>query len=178
MKVGYAERKGKTIIATDKGVQLIEIMPEELSSPAMTGKWELALEQISSGQQDAEQFLDGIKQLTTSVTKYAISGSKAMRFAGQDSRKRGKSFPASPVEGVKCPLCGQGAVNESRLAFSCDHGKPGCCFTLWKDCLTRGGGPVLNDKIIQLLLQHGQVRGSSGVVMIYQNNILFYPNGS
>lgn len=33
IQVGYAIRKGKTILATDKGVQLIQIVPQELSSP-------------------------------------------------------------------------------------------------------------------------------------------------
>ena len=33
IKVGYAERKGKTLVATDKGVQLIDIMPQEIASP-------------------------------------------------------------------------------------------------------------------------------------------------
>ena len=44
IQVGYAIRKGKTILATDKGVQLIQIVPQELSSPEMTGRWELALD--------------------------------------------------------------------------------------------------------------------------------------
>ena len=38
LQVGYAQRKGKTLNATDKGVRLIEIMPGEISSPEMTGK--------------------------------------------------------------------------------------------------------------------------------------------
>ena len=57
MQVGYAQRKGKTIIATDKGVQLIAIMPQEIASPEMTGRWELALDQITDGKQDPAKFM-------------------------------------------------------------------------------------------------------------------------
>ena len=46
LQVGYAQRRGKTLNATDKGVMLIDVVPPELSSPELTGKWELALHDI------------------------------------------------------------------------------------------------------------------------------------
>ena len=39
LKVGYAERRGKDLLATDKGVRLIDIMPAQLASPELTGRW-------------------------------------------------------------------------------------------------------------------------------------------
>ena len=47
LKVGYAQRKGKTLNATDKGVMLIDVVPGELSSPELTGRSELALHEIT-----------------------------------------------------------------------------------------------------------------------------------
>ena len=53
----------------------------------------------------------------------------------------------------------------------------GCTFTLWKDCLTRGGGPELTGKLVQLLLKQKQLRGSTGVIVLDHQSISFYRNG-
>ena len=60
LQVGYAQRKGKTLQATDKGVMLIDMMPKEIASPETTGRWELALHEITDGKQDADRFMEGI----------------------------------------------------------------------------------------------------------------------
>ena len=62
--MGYAQRKGKTLQATDKGVRLIEIMPPEIASPELTGRWELALHEITDGKQDASRFMEGIQRMS------------------------------------------------------------------------------------------------------------------
>ena len=54
----------------------------------------------------------------------------------------------------------------------------GCHFTLWKDCLTRGGGPEMTDKLVQLLLKQKQLRGSTGTIVLGDQRIAFYPIGS
>ena len=59
-------------------------------------------------------------------------------------------FAAAVLEGTTCPVCGKGKLQESPRAFSCTEAS--CRCTLWKDCLTRGGGPVLTEKLIRLLL--------------------------
>jgi len=58
--VGYIIRKGKALIPTDKGVKLVEVVPEELKSPETTGKWERGLNLISKGQMDAGKFMGSI----------------------------------------------------------------------------------------------------------------------
>ena len=180
MQVGYAERKGKTIAATDKGVQLIDIMPQEIASPEMTGRWELALEKITDGQQDAEKFMESIRRFSSFLVDYARTNDRQASFPEDDRRRRGKGrgkgFASTPVEGITCPVCGQGGVVETSLAFSCARQKEGCHFTLWKDCLTRGGGPALTDKLIRLLLEKRTLRGSTGVVSLADGRITFQPN--
>ena len=85
-------------------------------------------------------------------------------------------FTAAVLEGTTCPLCGKGKLQESPRAFNCTEAA--CRCTLWKDCLTRGGGPVLTEKLIRLLLDKKQLAGSTGTVMIREGNILFYPKGN
>lgn len=180
MQVGYAVRKGKTILATDKGVQLIAIMPQEITSPEMTGRWELALDQITDGKQDASRFMEGIRNFSTFLVQYARNNRVNAVFPDDGRRQsRQKRFASSahPVEGAVCPVCGKGKVLESQQSFFCSRLSDGCHFTLWKDCLERGGGPALNAKLVQLLLKQRQVRGSTGVVVMDEKAIAFYPTG-
>lgn len=177
--VGYAVRRGKTLTATDKGVLLIDVMPGEIASPEMTGRWELALDRITDGGQDPEQFMASIRRFSAFLVDYARDSAKSVSFPEEQRRgRRGRGFEARPVEGAACPVCGQGQVVESPRAFSCSRGKQGCHFTLWKDCLTRGGGPELTAKLVALLLDKRRVQGSTGVVSLTDGKIAFTLNGA
>ncbi len=181
IKVGYAVRKGKNILATDKGVQLIAIMPQEIASPEMTGRWELALDQITDGKQDADKFMASIRKFSAFLVDYARNNRAEVAFPEDERRKKfrkGGGFRATPVEGCTCPVCREGHVVETDRAFSCDRASQGCKFTLWKDCLTRGDGPELNEKLLRLLLSNQVLRGSTGVIMMDDKQIRFFPHGS
>ena len=181
LQVGYAQRKGKQLIATDKGVSLIAIMPQEIASPEMTGRWELVLEQITGGKQDAEKFMDSIRKFSTFLVNYARNNRSAVVFPDDGRRKkRSQSMVArgTLVDGCKCPVCKEGNVLEGTKGFFCSRSAEGCKFTIWKDCLTRGGGPELSAKLVQLVLVQQVVRGSTGVVMVDDRQIQFFPHGS
>jgi len=181
IKVGYAVRKGKNIIATDKGVQLIAIMPGEIASPEMTGRWELALDQITDGKQDADKFMESIRKFSTFLVNYARNNRAAVEFPDDGRRKKfTQKFVAKGtlVDGCKCPVCKDGSVLETQRSFMCSRAAEGCKFTLWKDCLTRGGGPELSAKLVQLILANQVVRGSTGVIMVDDRQIQFFPHGS
>ena len=179
LKVGYAARRGKTLNATEKGVMLIDVMPQEIASPEMTGRWELALHEITDGKQDPERFMDGIRKMSSFLVDYARDRAKPLNFPEDVRRGRGKgkkSVPSAVLEGTVCPLCGKGKMRETALAFGCTES--GCKCTIWKDCLQRGGGPALTTKIMTLLLEKKQLKGSTGILIIREGEILFYPNGS
>lgn len=181
MQVGYAQRKGKTILATDKGVQLIAIMPQEIASPEMTGRWELALDQITDGKQDAAKFMESIRRFSTFLVTYAQNNRAAVTFPDDGRRKKRQqklTAKGKVVEGASCPVCKQGQVLESPQTFFCSRLSEGCHFTLWKDCLVRGGGPELTDKLMQLLARQRQLRGSTGIIVMDEQRIAFYPTGS
>ena len=181
MQVGYAQRKGKTIVATDKGVQLIAIMPQEIASPEMTGRWELALDQITDGKQDPMKFMESIRRFSTFLVTYARDNRATVVFPDDGRRKKRQQklvAKAKAVPEVVCPVCGQGQVLENAQTFFCSRSGEGCHFTLWKDCLTRGGGPQLTDKLMQLLIKQKQLRGSTGTIVMDQQRIAFYPIGS
>jgi len=181
IQVGYVQRKGKHLIATDKGVSLIAIMPQEIASPEMTGRWELALEEITDGKQDAEKFMDSIRKFSTFLVNYARNNRTSVEFP-DDARRRQRRQTlvarGTPVEGCACPVCKDGGVLENERSFFCSRSAEGCKFTLWKDCLTRGGGPELSAKLIQLILANQVVRGSTGVITVDGRQISFFPHGS
>ncbi len=179
LHVGYAQRRGKTLNATDKGVMLIDVVPPELSSPELTGKWELALHEITDGKQDAVQFMEGIANMSRNLVEYARNTAAAVTFPA-DERRRGKTgsrkMQMTPLQGAVCPVCGKGGMQESSLAFSCTE--KGCNCTIWKDCLLKGGGPALTGKLMLLLLEKKQLQGSTGILAIRDGKILFWPNES
>ncbi|MBE5777224.1 MAG: DNA topoisomerase III [Clostridiales bacterium] len=177
VQVGYAMRKGRAIHATEKGVRLIAIAPDEVASPETTGRWELALHEIAENRRDTVRFMEGIRRLSAFLVEYAKTTDKQGDFPAEEKRygkggKRKGTASAKQLADCACPLCGK-PVMESARAFGCSAWREGCRFTLWKDGLTRGGGPVLNDKIVQLLLKNKQVAGSTGTLTLTQDTLSF-----
>ena len=159
-------------------MMLIDVVPNELSSPELTGRWELALHDITDGKQDPERFMEGIARMSSFLVDYARNSSSAVTFPSEQRAKgKGKTrIAAQPLAGVVCPLCGKGGIQESPRAFNCTEKNCNC--TIWKDCLVKGGGPELSDKLMTLLLEKKELHGSTGILMIREGRILFYPNGS
>ncbi|MEG2251528.1 MAG: DNA topoisomerase, partial [Clostridia bacterium] len=175
--VGYAQRKGRQILATEKGVQLIEAVPQEIASPETTGKWEQALERIAHGDGGGERFMEGIRRLAAYLTSYAAASAPEIAFAPETRRGKGRRGADPKSLKIPCPLCGQGEITENEKACGCSRWREGCKFTLWKDAVTRVGGPPLTDKLVKALLaaEGGDLRGSTGVLHFYEGRVSFTP---
>ncbi len=179
LSVKYAERKGKNIVPTQKGVQLIDIAPDEIASPEMTGKWELALNEIAENKRDTLRFMQGIEKMTAFLIHYAKTTTKQGSFPVEERRGKGSTQKAPPknlLQGVVCPFCKK-EIQETDRAFGCSAWQSGCHFTLWKDCLVRGGGPKLTKEIVTLLFTKGCVQGSTGAITVNETHIAFFPKG-
>ena len=87
------EKKGKDIFLTSKGRQLLDLVPEDLKSPALTGEWEQKLEAIAKGKLNKNVFINDIKGYTKTVV-YEIKNST-------------KKYKHDNVTGTKCPDCGK-----------------------------------------------------------------------
>ena len=168
--VGYVQRSGKTLVATEKGVHLIEAVPPEIASPETTGRWERALAEIARGSDGEARFRQGIARLAAFLVQNA-SGAPDVAFAKEE--RRGKK--RVPTLGVACPVCGQGKVAENSKGFYCTRFREGCKFTIWKDALTRVGGPMLNAKLLKLCMEKKDVRGSTGTIHYDAGQIRFSP---
>lgn len=175
--VGYAKRKGRQIMATEKGVRLIEAVPPEIASPETTGKWEQTLENIAQGNGDGERFMEGIRRLSAFLTQYAAESAPEVAFEREERRGKGGRRSSQKTIGIACPLCKEGKITENERAFGCSRWKEGCKFTIWKDCVSRVGGPMLNEKLVKALLaaENGDLRGSTGVLHYHDGYVGFTP---
>ena len=187
MTVHYARRSGKAILPTEKGMQLIAVMPPQIASPETTGKWEYALNLMAEKKQTDDEFrqrfMKGIEALTTEIVEQVRQGEARVKIddprrAVRKSRPRGPSRAEAGLEGMVCPVCGKGGVRETDKAFGCTKWRNGCAFTIWKDALVRDGGPVMTEKLLRLLLEKKTVNGSTGTIVLAPNQLRFFPAGT
>lgn len=94
---GYAERQGKMLAATDKGIRLIEVVHPEVKSPAMTGQWEAALQRIHRGQGQLSPFLTSIEEYVTSVVGKVFASPVAPARAGTNGMHVGAATATAPA---------------------------------------------------------------------------------
>lgn len=99
-------------------------------------------------------------------------------MGGERSARSRWSRAARKLTAASARSAGRAACWKAREAFFCSRAADGCHFTLWKDCLTRGGGPMLTEKLLRLLLEKQVVRGSTGAITMLDGAISFFPNGS
>ena len=85
------EKRGKEIRITSKGKQLLELVPTELKSPALTAEWEMRLDSIAKGNQNKQSFLNDMRSYTKEIVK-EIKESKEVFKHDNMTRK-------------KCPNC-------------------------------------------------------------------------
>ncbi|MBR0312908.1 MAG: DNA topoisomerase 3 [Oscillospiraceae bacterium] len=149
MKSGFAERKKKQLVPTEKGTALIRVMPDTLKSAKLTADWEEKLSEVQRGTLDPADFLSGIEAMLEGLVK-TYQGVSAASALSQSNR---------PVVGV-CPRCGKNVV-EGKKSFFCEgyFDKPPCGFALWKnDRFFTAKRKELTKKVAAALLKNGRVR--------------------
>ena len=117
---GFVERRGKSLIPTKAGINLVTVLPDTLTSPMLTAEWEQKLTAIARGEGDPAAFIAGISEMTRELVKtYShISEEGQKLFA-----------PERETVGL-CPRCGK-PVYEGKKNFYCSDRS--CRFVLWKD---------------------------------------------
>ena len=117
---GFVKRKGKNLIPTKAGINLVTVLPEPLTSPMLTAEWEQKLTEVAKGSANPAGFLDGIQDMVRELvqTYSHISEEGQKLFA-----------PEKEVIGT-CPRCGR-PVYEGKKNFSCSDRS--CGFVLWKN---------------------------------------------
>ncbi len=89
----YVERRGKELVPTSKGMQLVELAPEELRSAALTAKWEDQLADIAKGKVRDSEFVDQMRKYATELVTEVKASNQTYRH---DNQTR-----------TPCPDCGK-----------------------------------------------------------------------
>jgi DNA topoisomerase-3 len=117
--VGYIERDGRSLVATEKGLNVVRLLGRHpLTSPELTGQWEHRLDRIERGQDAREVFMGDIAGFARETVKMLDETLKDVRI------------PKATLG--PCPVCGHEII-ENRKGYSCwSRTDPGCGFVIWK----------------------------------------------
>ena len=146
---GFVERKGKNLIPTKAGINLVAVLPEALTSPMLTAEWEQRLCAVAKGEADPGGFMEGIRSMTRELVQ-------TYSHISEDGQKL--FAPEKEVIG-NCPRCGK-PVYEGKKNFACSDRS--CTFVLWKnDRFWTSRKKELTKKMAADLLKKGRtsVRG-------------------
>ncbi len=149
LTVGYITRKGKTLVPTEKGMNLIEVVPEELKSPQTTGKWEKGLSSIAKGKMTEEKFMASIKRYVAFLIEASTQVKQEVVF--EKETQKGKRKRSTKLG--TCPLCQKGSILENTKAYYCSEWKNGCTFTIWKSSVEPYGISLKSAMVKKLLTQ-------------------------
>lgn len=104
---GYVERDGKKLRSTDKGRELIKVVPDEVKSAKLTAEWESKLQQIEHGSLPESVFMSGIQQFVIQMCEMYSLVDKSVSLSDGSH---------SPVG--KCPKCGSEVV-KGKFGYYC-----------------------------------------------------------
>lgn len=99
VKRGFVERKGKQIISTQTGRSLVKALPEDLTDPVTTARWEDHLSSIADGKLDPNKFMGAIQQMVRDQLGKVTAG-----VSVSGGKSGGGSGGAKKV-GPQCPDC-------------------------------------------------------------------------
>lgn len=131
---GYIERVKKNILPTERGINLIKLLPDVLKSAKTTATWETALQQIETGEVSPEYFMEKIEGMTKKLTQ-----------KGKEENADTSIFARQKF--ADCPKCG-GAVVSYPKAVKCEE----CDFIIFKTV----AGKNITDNQLKKLFEKGQ----------------------
>ena len=142
----FIRRERKRLVATPTGIQLIDIIREELlKSCELTGIWEKKLRDIEHQKYEAQQFIEELKDQIRQIVNDVLSDNSPRMIsfsADKEEEKKKKNSrsktakksappantPTADIIGTPCPVCGKGVVIKGKTAYGCSRWKEGCNF--------------------------------------------------
>jgi DNA topoisomerase-3 len=133
--VGYIERDGRSLVPTEKGMNVIRLLGDHpLTSPSLTGDWEQRLAAIEAGEQQRSAFM-------ADIAKFA-----GFTVGDIDAKLKDVRIPRANLG--PCPICGRDIV-ENRKGYSCwGREDPGCGFVIWKSKAGKNLAPAVAKELI------------------------------
>ncbi len=139
----YIRREGKSLVPTDKGIAVCKVVcGKQISDAQMTGMWEAALTSIEKGELDANAFSEGVKVLTSQITRELLNSEIEHK---------------SKID-LTCPKCGAKTILIFDKVVKCSDKE--CNFTLFRNICSK----QLTERDITDLLTKGKTRLIKGFV--------------
>ncbi|SHN06069.1 DNA topoisomerase 3 [Polaribacter sp. KT 15] len=175
----YIERKKKLVLPTQTGIDLINIIDNELlKSAELTGLWEKRLKEIERGDFNAGTFINNMKKMVDELVYEVRSNKSKKRISSantnlvkQTEASKPKAKSKKEVAGKTCPKCKKGKLLKGTSAYGCSEYKAGCNlkipFEIYgkkvsenqtirlidKGCTTNLKGFILNDNKVEGLIR-------------------------
>ncbi|MDJ1468933.1 DNA topoisomerase 3 [Cytophagaceae bacterium DM2B3-1] len=176
IKRNYVEKKKKTLLATQMGIDLIDTIQNELlKSAELTGTWEKKLRQIEKGDYELETFKTELIQMVIDLTnevkrnayrQIAIAATPTPALVEEEESAKKEAKPKKPkepkeeinIEALTCPKCKEHLLKKGNSAYGCGNFKV-CGFKIPFEVL----GKKLTDKHIYDLLSKGKTGKIKGL---------------
>ena len=154
VKSELLKRKDKLLLPTDKGVNLIKVLPDSVKSPMLTADWENDLKRIEHGEFTTDGFMTAIDRYVADTVKTHNTVPDELKALFTSNRAQS----GNPVKGEvigKCPRC-TGGIAESPKGFFCDN--KACKFAIFKNSKYFTAKKVtLTKDMVTTLLSEGRV---------------------
>jgi len=152
----YIERKKKLVLPTSTGIQLIDLIDNELlKSAELTGRWEKRLKEIERGEFNAGSFIKNMKSMVDELVYEVRSNTSKVRISHQtvianETKQPVKSKTKSKKEvaGKTCPKCKKGQLLKGSSAFGCSEYNKTCDFIMPFEFL---GKKISENQLIRLI---------------------------
>lgn len=155
----YIERQRKNILATQTGIDLIQIIENDtLKSPELTGDWERKLRLIEKGEYQPEQFKKELVEMVVNLTNEVLFNykNKSVTIISEEEQKKKKTVSSKSkrkkvdLTTLNCPKCKVGNIIKGNKAYGCSHYKKGCGFILPFEFM---GKKLTNKQLSDLILK-------------------------
>ena len=151
----YIERQKKLVVPTQTGIDLIDLIDNELlKSAELTGLWEKRLKEIERGDYHAAAFIKNMKAMVDDLVYEVRSNKKTFRLSSENhslettAKNTKKKSTKKVLAGKTCPKCDKGQLLKGKTAFGCSAYKEGCNFKLSFEFL---GKKLSETQLIRLL---------------------------
>ncbi len=164
----YISRSGKSIVATPTGIDLIQVIDNEiLKSPALTGDWERKLRLIEKGEYQPDLFKKELIEMVVDLTNEVLFNKekKAIRTYnkseendGNPPKKKRATTKKVDLTALTCPSCKKEGLLKGKKAYGCAHYNEGCKFVIPFEFL----GKKLTNKQLSDLISKGKTTKIKG----------------
>ena len=153
IKRSFIIRKGKQLIPTTTGIDLIEkVRDHKISIPEWTAEQEYELYKVETGENSYPDYIDNIKNIVRNIIQ------------DLDGIKIEKPVVESKTIG-SCPKCQKGDIIEGKKGYGCSGYKDGCNFVIWKEI----AGKKISLSIAKTLIEKRRTKKLEGFISKAQN---------